>query len=81
MFGGTLASFYSGVLIGGLLWHLTGVRSIWFNLLLLSCSALLIGADRRAQAGEARRAPGCLPGRDSDPESLAPARLSVRAGF
>ena len=51
MFGGTLASFYSGVLIGGILWHLTGVRSIWFNLLLLSCSALLIGADRRAQAG------------------------------
>ena len=61
MFGGTLASFYSGVLIGGILWHLTGVRSIWFNLLLLSCSALLIGA--------ARRPPGCLPGRDSDPDS------------
>lgn len=45
-FGGTFCSFYAGVCLGGVLWYIAGIYSIWFNLFALFISAALIHADR-----------------------------------
>lgn len=46
-FGGTFGSFYLGVLLGGVLWMLIGLHSIWLNLCPLLLGAVLVSADER----------------------------------